>query len=286
MTAEALLQTSIELLDNGKRLRIARLGEGPPLVLLHGYPENLQVWSRLAPLLAPRFQVIAFDWPGMGYSDEWPGGATPQLMAKRLFTLFDKLQVDKPIVVGMDMGGQPALAFAAEHPDRIERLVVMNSLVFGDEKTSWEIHLLRKYGFNRLALRYLARIVFYRAESTFLPRGARLPAALRNEFWTAFSRPHVRRFISKMCSGYQGTLDQLPGLYDMILCPTLILWAERDKHFPLIQAERLHERIKGSQLEVIAAGTHWMALDRADELAEHILTWSGDPALQLSGPSG
>lgn len=132
------------------------------MVLLHGYPENLQVWHRLAPLLAEQFEVVAFDWPGMGYSDEWTGGATP-LMAKRMVSIFDELRIEKPIIVGMDMGGQPALVFAATFPDRSERLVVMNSLVFGDEKTSWEIHLLRKYEFNRFALRYLPRIIFRQA---------------------------------------------------------------------------------------------------------------------------
>ncbi|HEY7544564.1 MAG TPA: alpha/beta fold hydrolase, partial [Blastocatellia bacterium] len=70
-----LLETTFENV-NGKRLRVARAGSGPPLVLLHGYPDNLQIWSRLAPLLGERFEVIAFDWPGMGRSELWSGGAT------------------------------------------------------------------------------------------------------------------------------------------------------------------------------------------------------------------
>ncbi len=275
MSGPFLLKTSIELLDNGKRLRVARLGTGPPIVMLHGYPENLQVWSRLAPLLAKQQEVIAFDWPGMGYSEAWPGGATPQLMANRLVSILNEWQINRPTIIGMDMGGQPALAFAAEHPDRIERLVVMNSLVFGDERTSWEIRLLRKFGFNRLALRHLPSIVFRRAESTFLPRGARLDADMRNDFWTAFAKPQVRRFISKMCAGFQGTLDQLPGMYEKIVCPALIVWAEYDKHFPLIQAERLHKRIPFSRFEVIPDGTHWMVLHHAEEVAERIHRWSG-----------
>ena len=136
--ATSLLATERIALSNGKHLRIARLGQGPPIVFLHGYPENLQVWSELAPLLADRFEVVAFDWPGMGYSDEWPGGATPQLKAKRLLAILDELHLQRPTIVGIDMGGQPALAFASMYPDRVQQLVVMNSLVFGDEKTSWE----------------------------------------------------------------------------------------------------------------------------------------------------
>jgi pimeloyl-ACP methyl ester carboxylesterase len=273
MSETSLLSTTLISLSNGKRLRVARLGAGPPVVMLHGYPDNLQLWSRVAKLVAARFQVIAFDWPGMGYSDEWPGGATPQLLARRLLAILDDFKIDSPVLVGMDMGGQPALAFAAMYPERIERLAVMNSLVFGDEQTSWEIRLLRKYGFNRFALRYLPRIVFRRAEITFVPRGVRLDAALRADFWKAFRRPQVRRFISKMCAGYQGTLSELPALYQEVTCPTLVLWAEHDAHFPLVQAQRLHATISGAQLQVLPSGTHWMPLLRAEELAQRLLDW-------------
>ena len=271
----SLLATDRILLSNGKQLRIARLGQGPPIVLLHGYPENLQVWSRMAPRLAERFEVIAFDWPGMGYSDEWPGGATPQLLAKRLLTIVDELHLQRPTIVGMDMGGQPALAFASLYPDRVRRLVVMNSLVFGDEKTSWEIRLLRMFGFNRFALRTLPRLIFHRAARTFLPRGEQIDEQLRDDFWTAFSSSSVRRFISKMCAGYQGALKQLPGLYATIRCPTLVLWAEHDKHFPVVQARRLHQTIPGSTLEIVPGATHWMPLSRTPLLAESIIAFDG-----------
>jgi pimeloyl-ACP methyl ester carboxylesterase len=271
-----LLETQLQQLSNGKRLRVARLGAGPPLVLLHGYPENLQVWSRLAPLLASRFEVVAFDWPGQGRSEEWPGGAAPQLLAKRLLTILDELHLERPIVCGMDMGGQPALAFAAEFPERIAGLVVMNSLVFGDEPTSWEIHLLRKFGFNRFALRYLPRIIFHRATTTFLPRGAQLEPDVRGDFWSAFRELPVRRFISKMCAGYQGTLPQLPAMYQQVACRTLVLWAEHDKHFPLRQAQRLQATIPAAELEIVPGGTHWMVLQRADEIAARVLKWVDD----------
>src|SRR5438876_3608016 len=120
-----MLATHFDRLPDGRRLRVARLGQGPPLALLHGYPDNLQIWCELAPRLADRFTVIAFDWPGMGYSDAWPGGTTPTHQANRLLALLDVWQLERVTLVGMDMGGQPALAFAALHPDRMERLVVM-----------------------------------------------------------------------------------------------------------------------------------------------------------------
>jgi pimeloyl-ACP methyl ester carboxylesterase len=264
-----MLETRMETIA-GRRVRVARLGSGPPLVLLHGYPDNLQIFSALAPRLAERHSVIAFDWPGMGRSEAWPGGATPFHLADRLLALLDVWRIERANLVGLDMGGQPALAFAARHPSRMFRLVVMNSLVLWDEQTSWEIRLLRRFGWNRMILRRLPRIVFGRAERTFLPKGVHLTAALREDFWESFRQDKVRAFIVRMCAGYQATLPRLPELYGRITCPTLALWAEHDQHFPPAHAERLHALIPGSRLQIIARAEHWMPWYLADVVAEQI----------------
>ena len=78
-----MFPTHHDLVD-GKRVRFARAGSGPPIVFLHGYPDTLQIWSNIAARLANNFEVIAFDWPGIGESDAWSGGATPFDLAKRL----------------------------------------------------------------------------------------------------------------------------------------------------------------------------------------------------------
>jgi pimeloyl-ACP methyl ester carboxylesterase len=265
-----MLQTTFEVHNQGRRLRVARLGNGPPLVLLHGYPDNLQIWCELAPRLADCFEIIAFDWPGMGYSDVWRGGATPVHMADRLLNLLDAWQIDEASLVGMDMGGQPALAFAARHPGRTRHVVVMNSLVLWNAKTSWEIWVLRQFGWNRFILGHLPSVVFLRAERTFLPPGVKLPRALRADLWESFKRPEVRKFIIRMCAGYQGILPRLPELYSRIVCPTLLLWGETDAHFPPVHAEQLHELIAGSELQIMPGAEHWMAWYTADKVAEHI----------------
>jgi pimeloyl-ACP methyl ester carboxylesterase len=266
-----MLATKLARLSSGRMLRIARLGSGPPLVLLHGYPDNLQIWSKLAMKLSDRFEVIAFDWPGMGYSEPWPGGTTPLHMADRLLTIFDELGLERASLVGMDMGGQPALAFAAKHPERMRHLVVMNSLVMWDEKTSWEIQVLRKYGWNRFVLRRFPRLVFRRAERSFLPQGFKLPSELRADLWESFRQQEVRSFISRLCAGYEGTLARLPEMYQQISCPTLVLWGERDQHFPPAHAKRLHAAIPGSTLHIISRAEHWMAWYLADTVSQSIL---------------
>ena len=269
-----MLATSFET-HGGRELRVARLGSGRPVILLHGYPDNLQVWSELAPRLAARCEVIAFDWPGMGYSEAWTGGATPFDFARRLRTLMDDWSIERAAIIGHDMGGQPALAFAAQHPDRISRLVVMNSLVIWDEKTSWEIALLRKFGWNRVLLERMPRAVFFRAIRTFLPRGYKLSPELRIDLSESFQRAEVRKFVVRMCAGYQGTLPRLKQLYPTIQTPSLFLWAERDKHFPVAHAKKLAEMVSGAKFEQVRGAAHWMALNLAEEVSSHILRFLG-----------
>ena len=88
--------------------------------------------------------MIAPDWPGLGYSEAWPGGR-PLPQADRLLALLDAWGFDRVSLAGLDMGGQPALAFAARIPTASSP-VVMNSLVQWDEATSWEIQVLRRFG--------------------------------------------------------------------------------------------------------------------------------------------
>ena len=269
-----MLETVTEFHNSGRRLRVARVGSGPPLILLHGYPDNLQIWCELALRLSKHFSIIAFDWPGMGWSDAWPGGTTPEHMAERLLALMEAWKIERATIAGLDMGGQPALVFAAQHPERIDRLIVMNSLVQWDAITSWEIQLLRKFGWNRTIIRNFPRLVFCRAEKTFLPAGVRLTAELRNDLWDSFKKPNVREFIVRMCAGYQGTLHRLPNFYTKITCPTLVLWGEMEKHFPIPHAEFLHREIPSSTLTIIAGARHWMPWYAPAEVAESVLNFT------------
>ena len=253
-----------------RKVRISRTGTGKPLILLHGYPDNLQIWSRLVPPLSDAFETIAFDWPGMGYSEPWPGGATPEHLADRLVAILDALELEQTSIVAMDMGAQPALVFAAKYPARMDRLVVMNCLAFGDESTSWEIRLLRKFAWNRWLLRSAPRLIFWRALRTFLPDNDSLSEEARSDLWNAFRKEEVRKYISKMCAGYQGTLPGLPAFYEKIRCPTFILWAEKDAHFPVIHARKLHQFVPQSRLHIVECAHHWMVWHDASNVARLI----------------
>src|SRR5262249_49388192 len=135
----------------------------------------------------------------------------------------------------------------------------------------------------RVLLRHLPRAVFSRAQRTFLPVGVRLARDLRSDFWRCFRRPHVRRYIARMCGAYQGSLRRLPEHFDRIRCPTLVLWGGRDRHFPTAHAARLHSAIRGSTLEVIPGGEHWMAWYMAEPVAKRIVAFCGTSAAENGG---
>jgi pimeloyl-ACP methyl ester carboxylesterase len=263
----------------GRAVRVARAGPpGDPLVFLHGYPDNLQLWSRCAHrLAAAKRAVLALDWPGMGDSEAWPGGATPGHMADRLAAVLDACGVWSATLVAHDMGAPPALVFASRHPERVRGLVVLNSLVAADGPTSWEIAVLRRFAWNRWLLRRAPRVVFERAVRSSLPPGAGLTDAVRDDLWRCFRRPEVRAFVSKMCAAYQGTLPALAEALPKIQAPVRLLWGARDHHFPPAQGRWLADRVSGATLEIVPGGAHWMAWQDADSVAERIESFAGGP---------
>ncbi|MCB9595431.1 MAG: alpha/beta fold hydrolase [Sandaracinaceae bacterium] len=261
-------------------LRVARLGEGPPVVLLHGYPETLQVWSNVAPALAQRGrEVIAIDWPGLGGSAEVDGPADPEALAGHLERALDALGIARADLVGADMGAPPALVLAARRPERVRSVTALSALLFGDEATSPEIRIMRRAGLAGAAFSLAPGVVYAQCKRTFLGPGEQLSPALDRDFRTAFFRPAVRARLAKMCEDYEAALPGLPSIYWHIERPVRLLWAERSGHFPPAHGERLCALLAQARMDVLPGARHWMALSRADEVAEHLAGY-----LEEAGP--
>ena len=112
-------------IDTGElRLHAVIGGEGPPLLLVHGWPESWYAWRLLMPALARDFEVIAVDQRGMGLSDKPQDGYDAGTLAGDLVALMDALGHERFAVVGHDTGYIISYALAADHPHRVERLVV------------------------------------------------------------------------------------------------------------------------------------------------------------------
>jgi pimeloyl-ACP methyl ester carboxylesterase len=115
----------------GVRLHYLVAGQGDPVVLLHGYAETSHMWLPLIPKLAGRHTVIAPDLRGFGESSAPADGYTKAAMARDIHALVKSLNYDRIRLVGHDIGLMVAYAYAAQYPDEVERLVLMEAFLPG-----------------------------------------------------------------------------------------------------------------------------------------------------------
>jgi pimeloyl-ACP methyl ester carboxylesterase len=106
------------------RLHAVIGGDGPPLLLVHGWPQNWYAWRLVMPALARDFEVIAPDQRGIGLSDKPEGRYDPATQANDMVALMEALGHERFAVVGTDTGLPIAYALAADHPERVERVVL------------------------------------------------------------------------------------------------------------------------------------------------------------------
>lgn len=103
-------------------------GQGVPILLLHAVPRSARSFRRLLPRLASHFRAIAPDIPGFGYSDPLSGEVTMERLAGTMVSFFDELGIDRAHVFGLHTGNKIAAAMAADHPRRVERLVLCGQI--------------------------------------------------------------------------------------------------------------------------------------------------------------
>ena len=121
---------------NNVTLQYLSAGNGPAVVLLHGYTQTSRMWRMIIPQLAGKFMVIAPDLPGIGDSEIPADGLDMKTAAIRIHALVKSLGIEKACVVGHDIGLMVAYAYAAQFPQETEKLVVMDAFLPG--VAGWE----------------------------------------------------------------------------------------------------------------------------------------------------
>jgi pimeloyl-ACP methyl ester carboxylesterase len=116
--------TSRYIEAGGLRQHVVSGGDGPPLLLVHGWPQTWYAWRLVMPALARDFEVIAPDQRGIGLTDQPHDGYDPGTLADDLVALMDDLGHQRFAVVGTDTGLPIGYALAADHPDRVERVAL------------------------------------------------------------------------------------------------------------------------------------------------------------------
>ena len=127
----AELFKSVRVVTEGAEINLVTAGRGPPLLLLHGYPQNLTMWRKIRQRLARHFTVVASDLRGYGDSAKPPGGVDHGGYSKRAMALdqvqaMEHLGFDRFFVAGHDRGGRVGHRMALDHGDAVARLAVLD----------------------------------------------------------------------------------------------------------------------------------------------------------------
>jgi pimeloyl-ACP methyl ester carboxylesterase len=110
----------------GVELHVAEAGEGPPVVLLHGWPQHWYEWRHLIPPLAKEHHVVCPDLRGFGWSEATPSGYDKETLAHDVLALLDQRGIQRFSLAGHDWGGWVGFLIALLVPDRVDRLLAMN----------------------------------------------------------------------------------------------------------------------------------------------------------------
>lgn len=268
-------------------LHVLLHGSGPAVLLLHGGSGGAGNWYRLIRELGTHARVIVPDLPGFGHSADIPVAPPLGIQATRcMVQLLDRLDVARADVVGTSFGGLAALQLARHFPERVRRLVLIDSAGLAAEAptlfwwatrsllaplllrpsrrgTRWALrHLLTS---SRLPAEHERALVAYLAASA-RAHGQWLPGALR-----AFLQGRAQReWLS-------------PAQLAAIAAPVLLLWGERDRFFPVEQASAALQALPHGELQVLPGIGHSPNWEAPEELLAAMSRFLFDEADLPSG---
>jgi pimeloyl-ACP methyl ester carboxylesterase len=251
------------------RLHYLEAGSGPPLLLVHGLASSAtQDWGRLIAPLGQRFHVFAPDLPGFGQSERPPGAeySIPmQVEAVRGF--MDAVDLGRARVAGISMGGWIASRLAGSHPERVERLVVVDAAGMRPDGPPIPAEVLLPQDVE--GVRRLAAAVRHRAPvpPAFVARDI-LERRLREE-WV------VRRALLSMAAGR----DWLNGTLGRADMPVLVIWGKQDALIPVAYAAALAAEFPRAELKVLDGCGHVPIADCPEAFDRALVTFlaAGSP---------
>ena len=260
-------------------IRYRDLGEGEPIVFVHGYLVDGRLWTETAEQLAASHRCLVVDWPLGAHAVAMNEDAdlTPPGIARLIADFLEALDLRGVTIVANDSGGAMSQVLVTRHPERVGRLVLTNCDTFEHFPPSVFKLLppLAKLPGAMTAIGLPFRVPALR-RAAFAPFAKRpIPAELVDS-WMEPSQSDraINRDTGKVTAGMNKryTLEAAERLrgFDR---PTLIAWAPEDRVFKLDDARKLAERIPGSRLETIDDARTFVALDQPQRLAELIGTF-------------
>jgi pimeloyl-ACP methyl ester carboxylesterase len=244
---------------DGLPIRYLAAGEGPPVVLLHGAGDNSLDWRWVLPALARKHRVYAPDLPGSPDSARPAADYSPAFFERFVAAFVDALGIGRATFVGNSLGGLIALRLALSEPARVTALILVDGAGLGSAVnpafTSVNIPLLGEAAMPFWRTRAGAyQRAWGRTALLFAHPPRRVPREwLAEQCRLALSPGYLEAHLSVLRAivsplGQREVLvDRLPSLK----VPTLVVWGERDRVFPRIQAERSVVRLRDGSVALI-----------------------------------
>jgi pimeloyl-ACP methyl ester carboxylesterase len=176
-------------------------GQGEPLVLIHGFPNDSSAWETIVPELSARYRVLLPDLPGAGRSPLPSEPLSLGYMAAALKEMLDREQIDKVVLAGHSMGGYTALQFAAMYPQSVQGLSLVHSLASADSE--------EKKNNRRKAIALMRK---GEAEKEMFLKGM-----AQNLFAEAYGQQHPEMVKSIVAKGMQLSAEALAAFYQAIM---------------------------------------------------------------------
>lgn len=244
------------------------VGEGAPVVLIHGIPAWSFLWSKVIAPLAETNRVIAPDLIGYGCSDKRDCfDRSVRRQARMITKLMDALGLEAATVVGHDIGGAVAQVLAVDYASRVSGLVLVDSVAYG----SWPSASMASLADPNLLGRPEEIMEIVRHDAAIGHAGSADGEAFAQAMAAPYDTEEGRRSMVRNASALNTNHTmELAGRLGSIDVPALVLWGEEDPWQPLSDAERLATGIPNADLAVVPQASHWLPYDHPDRTARHL----------------
>ena len=248
-----------------------RQGQGPPLVLLHGIPSSSYLWRDVIDPLSTTFDVMAPDLLGYGDSDKrLDADLSIAAQARYIVAFMETIGVHQAAVVGHDIGGGVAQLMTVDEPDRVARLILIDSAV----DNNWPVPViarLKEPAWDQI----MVNIDMRKGLREGLQKGMVSEGRVTDEVVDEWTRPFQdiggrRAYLRAARALNNRDLVGRSKHIEEIETPTLILWGANDAFLEPRWAEVLERKFRNSTVEVIDPGGHFLPLDRPDAVVEAI----------------
>jgi pimeloyl-ACP methyl ester carboxylesterase len=264
---EAYAQYQVTL--NGYRTHYVDVGDGPPVVLVHGSPLSSYSFRHQIAALSPHFRVVAPDLPGFGKSQVPEEGASFLRQSENLRVLLDELDLDPFRLLVHDWGGPVGLGAVADRPERVCQLVLVNTTLRGDFRPPpyWKL-----FTANRLGDLLIVNLKLFNRGLPFMMRAARTPE-VRRHYARSLDAKGTRRTMLALerLEGFSSLMERVERAVREIHVPTLILWGHPDPYFRRDELEQMQAMFPHAVVREIPNGGHFPQEDAPEAVSRELL---------------